>query len=201
LRQAITAAVVGGLQKVLRAAAIAPLVKTSTSVLRLTAVPNHAPLQQNAFYPLPLGAITPSGWLRRQLQVQADGLGGHLDEVWPDVGPTSGWLGGAGESWERGPYFLDGLVPLAHLLNDPRLKAKAQRFIDWTLDYQQPNGMFGPAKNDDWWPRMIMLKVLTQHQEATGDEIGHPRRTSCGDGEFHPLLARGRFVRPASPTG
>jgi len=46
LRQAITAAVVGGLQKVLRAAAIAPLVKTSTSVLRLTAVPNHAPLQR-----------------------------------------------------------------------------------------------------------------------------------------------------------
>lgn len=169
LGQAITAAVMGGFQRVLRAASNVPRVETSASVLRLTAVPNRAPLQQNAFYPLPLGAITPSGWLRRQLQVQADGLGGHLDEVWPDVGPTSGWLGGTGESWERGPYFLDGLVPLAHLLDDARLKAKAQRFIDWTLDHQQPNGMFGPAKNDDWWPRMIMLKVLTQHQEVTGD--------------------------------
>ena len=169
----MTAAVVGGspkvLSAVLSAASIAPRVETGTSVLRLTAVPNRAPLQQNAFYPLPLGAILPAGWLRRQLQVQANGLGGHLDEVWSDVGPASGWLGGTGESWERGPYFLDGLVPLAHLLDDARLKAKAQRFIDWTLDHQQPNGMFGPTKNDDWWPRMVMLKVLTQHQEATCD--------------------------------
>jgi DUF1680 family protein len=78
-------------------------------------------------------------------------------------------LGGSGESWERGPYFLDGLVPLAYLLNDARLKAKAQKYIDWTLNNQAPNGMIGPRSNDDWWPRFVMLKVLTQYQEATGD--------------------------------
>ncbi len=133
------------------------------------AVKNRAPLMQNAFYLLPLGAIRPAGWLRAQLQVQADGLSGHLDETWPDVGPTSGWLGGSGESWERGPYFLDGLTPLAFLLDDARLKAKAQKYIDWTLDNQAPSGMFGPQSNDDWWPRIVMLKVLTQYQEATGD--------------------------------
>ncbi len=133
------------------------------------AVRNRAPLAPNAFDPLPLGAVRPAGWWRRQLEIQATGLGGHLDETWADVGPNSGWLGGTGESWERGPYFLDGLVPLAYLLDDDRLKAKAQRYIEWTLTHQAANGMIGPASNDDWWPRMVMLKVLAQYEEATGD--------------------------------
>ena len=130
---------------------------------------NRAPLAPSAFHFLPMGSIRPAGWLQDQLRIQASGLGGHLDETWADVGPNSGWLGGTGESWERGPYFLDGLVPLAYLLNDSRLKAKAQRYIDWTLDHQAPSGMIGPASNDDWWPRFVMLKVLTQYQEFTGD--------------------------------
>ena len=57
----------------------------------------------------------PKGWLLEQLRLQAQGLSGHLDEFWPDLGPNSAWLGGTGEGWERGPYFLDGLVPLAYL--------------------------------------------------------------------------------------
>jgi hypothetical protein len=134
-----------------------------------TVIKNRAPLGGNAFYALPLGSIRPTGWLRRQLQIQANGLGGHLDETWPDVGPNSGWLGGTGEAWERGPYFIDGLVPLAYLLDDAGLKAKAQKYIDWTLSNAAANGMIGPTTNDDWWPRMVMLKVLTQYQEATGD--------------------------------
>ena len=123
----------------------------------------------SAFSALPLGTVRPGGWLRSQLEIQANGLSGHLDETWADVGPNSGWLGGSGESWERGPYYLDGLVPLAYLLDSAPLKAKAQRYLDWTLASQKPNGMFGPSTNDDWWPRMVMLKVLTQYQEATND--------------------------------
>ena len=134
-----------------------------------TAVRNRAPLAPNAFYVLPLGSVRPTGWLRRQLEIQATGLGGHLDETWADVGPNSGWLGGTGESWERGPYFLDGLLPLAYLLDDDRLKAKAQTYIEWTLTHQAPNGMIGPGSNDDWWPRMVMLKALMQYEEVTGD--------------------------------
>src|SRR5579859_3314403 len=76
------------------------------------AVPNRAPLRQNAFNPLPLGSVKPAGWLRRQLVIQANGLTGHLDEFWPDVGSNSGWLGGTGERWERGPYYVDGLVQI-----------------------------------------------------------------------------------------
>lgn len=132
-------------------------------------IKNRASLAQNAFYPLPLGSIRPTGWLRSQLEIQANGLGGHLDETWSDVGPNSGWLGGTGESWERGPYFLDGLVPLAYMLDDQTLKAKAQKYIDWTLSSSNVTGFFGPHTNDDWWPRMVMLKVLIQYQEATAD--------------------------------
>lgn len=124
---------------------------------------------QRAFTLLPLGAIQPRGWLNNQLNVQASGLSGHLSDIWPDVGPNSGWLGGRGESWERGPYYLDGLVPLAWQVGDERLKSLAERFVDWSLRTQRPDGMFGPSSNDDWWPRMVMLKVWMQYHEVTGD--------------------------------
>jgi hypothetical protein len=159
---------------------------------------NRAPLADQPYFLLPLGSVKPSGWLRRQLEIQASGMGGRLDEVWPDVGPDSGWLGGKGESWERGPYFLDGLLPLAWLLDSAPLKAKAQKFIDWTLDNQAPSGMIGPASNEDWWPRMVMLKVLTQYHELTED----PRVIRVMTRYFHyqlsalparPLVEWGRF--------
>jgi DUF1680 family protein len=142
---------------------------------------DRAPLQAGAFYALPLGSVRPAGWLRRQLEIQANGLSGHLDETWADVGPNSGWLGGSGESWERGPYYLDGLIPLAWLLDDARLKAKAQSYIEWILTHQAANGMIGPASNDDWWPRIVALKALTQYQEFTGD----PRVIPLMDRYFH----------------
>jgi uncharacterized protein len=149
--------------------ALASPTSTGTENPSVIAIKNKAPLAQSAFYMLPLGAVLPSGWLKKQMQIQANGLSGHLDETWADVGSNSGWLGGTGESWERGPYFLDGLVPLAYLLDDARLKAKAQKFVEWTLTHQASNGMIGPSGNNDWWPRMVMLKALAQYQEATGD--------------------------------
>jgi len=122
-----------------------------------------------ALHELPFPAIQPDGWYRKQLQVQADGFTGHLEEIWSDVGPNSGWLGGTGESWERGPYYLDGLVPLAHLLRDQALIQKAQKWIEWMLASQRADGFFGPPANLDWWPRMVALKVLMQCHDATGD--------------------------------
>ncbi|HHW22261.1 MAG TPA: hypothetical protein GXX26_05180 [Clostridiaceae bacterium] len=118
---------------------------------------------------LPLGSVLPEGWLHEQLVLQSEGLTGHLDEFWDSVGPNSGWLGGTGENWERGPYYLDGLVPLAYLLNDEDLIMKALPWIEWTLESQTPDGDFGPRSNADWWPRMVMLKVLIQYHELTGD--------------------------------
>jgi uncharacterized protein len=151
---------------------ISPLSITAISIkepLPNRVVKNRSPLQQNSFYTLPLGSIKPKGWLLDQLKIQAQGLTGNIDEFWPDLGPNSGWLGGDGESWERGPYFMDGLVPLAYLLDDPKLIAKARKWVNWTLDNQRKDGFIGPVKNTDWWPNMVLLKALTQYHEATND--------------------------------
>jgi DUF1680 family protein len=135
---------------------------------------------------LPLGAIKPKGWLLTQLETMRDGSTGHLDEVHPKIKDDNGWLGFSGDGWEETPYWLDGAVPLAYLLNDARLKEKVMRYINWTLNNQRPSGYFGPltkveleegvavtaencAAGEDWWPKMIMLKVLKQHFEATND--------------------------------
>jgi len=130
---------------------------------------NIKPFEKGEFVALPLGAIKPKGWLARQLRIQADGLTGSLPKFWPDLGPNSGWLGGDGESWERGPYYADGLVPIAFLLDDTELIESANKWVGWTLDNQQPDGWIGPAKNTDWWPIGVMLKALTQYHEATND--------------------------------
>ena len=39
------------------------------------------------------GALRPEGWLKKQLEIQAEGLSGHLDQVWPDI-RDSAWIGG-----------------------------------------------------------------------------------------------------------
>jgi hypothetical protein len=116
------------------------------------------------------GAITPTGWLARQLRLQAEGLTGQLEDIWPDVGPNSGWLGGDGDDWERGPYYLDGLIPLAYVLDDESLKSKAKPWIEWMIASQDETGFFGPVSNRDWWPRIVALKALTSYADATGDE-------------------------------
>lgn len=133
-------------------------------------VTNRELLPATPFAFLPLGSVKPAGWLRRQLQIQADSLTGNLSKFWDSLGPNSGWLGGDGESWERGPYYLDGLVPLAYLLEDECLLAQADKWLTWMLDSQDETGRFGPQSLTDWWPYGIALKVLTQYQEATGDE-------------------------------
>lgn len=144
---------------------------------------NRSPLAEKPFLELPLGAIQPEGWLKDQLIRQKNGLTGNLDVVYQEVmGPRNGWLGGDGDVWERGPYWIDGLLPLAYILNDKALIAKTKPWIEWTLQSQKPDGYFGPDtdrpnepglqrnNSHDWWPKMVMLKVLQQYYSATGDQ-------------------------------
>src|SRR6201998_4909313 len=92
---------------------------------------------------MPLGDIHPTGWLRDQLDLMRDGPTGHLDEVYAKLKNDNGWLGGKGDGWEETPYWLDGAVPLAWLLDDATLKDKVLKYINLTLAHPRPSGYFG----------------------------------------------------------
>ncbi|MDR0758280.1 MAG: glycoside hydrolase family 127 protein [Tannerella sp.] len=144
---------------------------------------NRYPLATKPYIELPLGAIRPSGWLEEQMNRMRTGMTGHLDEIYEKVmGQRNGWLGGDGDVWERGPYWIDGLLPLAYIMNDQALKDKVQPWIEWALVSQKPDGYFGPDTDrapeqglqrdnaHDWWPKMVVLKIMQQYYSATGDE-------------------------------
>jgi hypothetical protein len=146
-------------------------------------VNNRHPLLAKPYIELPIGAIRPAGWMEEQMNRMRTGMTGHLDHIYePVMGQRNGWLGGDGDVWERGPYWIDGLLPLAYIMNDKALIAKVQPWIEWALASQKPDGYFGPdtdrtperglQRNNahDWWPKMVMLKVMQQYYSATGDE-------------------------------
>lgn len=123
------------------------------------------------FKRLELSEIEPCGWLKAQMELQMKGLSGQLFEKWDSVGSYSGWLGGTGESWERAPYYLDGLLPLSYYLKDQEKWEICLKFIHWTLNSQREDGNFGPQNSmEDYWSRFIMLKVLMQYYEIEKKE-------------------------------
>jgi len=143
---------------------------------------NRYPLVRKPYVELPLGTIKAKGWLEEMLKRQQSGASSKMDVLYPSVmGSRNGWLGGDGDQWERGPYWIDGLLPLAYILDDKELKEKVQPWVEWALSSQQENGFFGPAKDytyeaglqrdnsADWWPRMVVLKILQQYYSATQD--------------------------------
>src|SRR3954469_16443684 len=131
-------------------------------------------LADPAFRPLPLGAVRPAGWLQRQMRLQADGLTGNLDRFWPDVAESQ-WFGGTAEGWERAPYWLDGAIPLAWLLDDGALKQRISGYLDFIVTHQRPDGWFSPypenasTKRYDMWAILLADKVLAQYHDVTGD--------------------------------
>ena len=118
--------------------------------------------------------LKPKGWGKRQLEIQADGLSGNLDKVWRDVRDSS-WIGGDAEGWERVPYWLDGFVPLAYLLENEDMIARAKRYIDAIIARQEEDGWICPCSKEerpkyDTWAVQLITKVLTVYYECSRDE-------------------------------
>ena len=104
------------------------------------------------------------------MNLMADGLAGHQYEFYPIV-RDSPWLGGSSEYSglnEGLPYWFNGLVPLAYVLDNPRLKAQVREVTEYVLDHQQADGWLGPEtdSNRDIWGRFPLLLGLCQLADA-----------------------------------
>jgi hypothetical protein len=145
-------------------------------------VSNRDPLAVSPFAKLPIGSIKPAGWLRHELQMEADGMTGHLEEIsqwcnfnsnaWVDPN-TPGKLG-----WEELPYWLKGYGDLGYVLRNEKINKESRRWIDAILATQREDGWFGPrhllSSRDcngkaDLWPNMLALNILQSFYEATAD--------------------------------
>lgn len=144
-------------------------------------VSNRPPLASSPFAKLPIGAITPKGWLRQQLILEAKGMVGHLPELskWCKA-EGNAWLSPEGEGhsgWEELPYWLKGFGDLGYVLKDESIIKEADKWIEAILVSQRADGWFGPRLNltkqggkPDMWPNMIALNCLQSYYEYTGDK-------------------------------
>lgn len=136
---------------------------------------NRSPLQPSHFLKLPVGSIKPEGWLKKYLELQRDGLTGHLNEIsaWLEK-ENNAWLTNGGDhGWEEVPYWLKGYGNLAYILGDENMINEAKTWIEAAINSQRPDGSFGPInmKGDkpELWAQMIMLWCLQSYYEYTND--------------------------------
>src|SRR5205807_1159009 len=85
-------------------------------------VSNRKPLAPSPLVKLPIGTIKPRGWLRKQLELQAEGFHGRLDELSKFLKKeNNAWLskkGGGQSGWEELPYWLNGFGDAGYVLGD-----------------------------------------------------------------------------------
>ena len=138
---------------------------------------NKAPLHPACFIKLPLGSIQPKGWILKLLELQKDGLCGHLGEIsaWLEK-KDNAWLTVGGEhGWEEVPYWLRGYSDMAFIFNDPEMMKETMIWIEAILKSQKENGWFGPefrsaeTKQLDYWPNMVILFTLQNYYEYSKD--------------------------------
>jgi len=144
-------------------------------------VGNREPLLPSPLLKLPIGSITPKGWLRNQLEIEAQGMTGRLPEIsqWCKF-EGNAWSDPQGQGhsgWEELPYWLKGYADLGYVLKDETIIRNARKWVDAVLASQQADGWFGPLANrtglkgkPDLWPHMVMCNVLQSFYEYSQDD-------------------------------
>ncbi len=127
------------------------------------------------FAELPVGSVTPRGWLKGWLQRQADGLTGHPENMaYPyDTCMYAGTIPPPpvkhGETWwpyEQSGYFVDGAVRLNHLIDNADAKKIPATNIKYILENSGP----GKLGESVWgWPNTVVGRALMAEYSATGD--------------------------------
>jgi len=105
------------------------------------------PLVPQPLVKLPSGTVKPEGWIKTLLQLQRDGLNGHLMEIsaWLQRDGNA-WLNEGGKwGWEEVPYWLKGYAECAYLLGDEKMLEETRFWIDAMLASQKEDGSFGPS--------------------------------------------------------
>jgi len=145
------------------------------------------------FFLLPVGAVKPRGWLETSMRISGEGITGHLQEyrcdsiwrTWDDrayrgkqqLSKDGNLSHGVWWPYEQQAYWADGLVQLAYILGDDKLKKIADEFISKTLAGQTSDGYIGgwpdhPYKDTDdgdIYTQGHLMRVLVSYYNATGD--------------------------------
>ena len=134
--------------------------------------------------PVSLDSVFPRGWLLRYLELQKDGLTGHLekagypfDSVSWAMGDAASACGTSNPGWwayEQTAYWLDGMERTAQLLQDEELLSRAQEVIDAVLSHPDEDGYLGPLflkETDGWcrWPHVVFFRALMAYYSVTKD--------------------------------
>ena len=131
--------------------------------------------------------ITARGWLKAQLELSLQGLGGHLGEIEPDqmekpyvsrdFDPAKGARGLVGWCAEMGAEFTLSQATMAYALGDETLLAKTEWRVHAAMALQEPDGYLGAYRSCDdrqedynAWGCHFFYEAMLLEYARTGDK-------------------------------